>query len=244
MAQTKQNQATASGIAHDDWKGILKIGGFSAFLQLVMIMLTMTVVFTVGGEPSTAAEYFTILENDRLVGLMRMDMPSIATVALYALTLFGLYAALRHDQPGLMAFATAIGFAGILLWLGSHSLLSMLSLSNQYAATTNELQRSQLLAAGEAVLASNMWNSTAGFISGIFLQGATTLISVLMLRSKVFSKVTAWVGILAHGLDLVHILLMVFAPPAGVILMAISGSLYPVWFTLLGRRLLLLGKTS
>jgi hypothetical protein len=79
-------------------------------------------------------------------------------------------------------------------------------------------------------------------MSGIFLQGATTLISFLMLRSRVFSKATAWVGILAHGFDLAHILFIVFVPLIGQWLMVIAGPLYPVWFFMVGRRLLQLGK--
>jgi hypothetical protein len=243
MSQSKQNQTAQPDIAQNDWKSILKTGGVAALLQLVCVMLTMIVVFTTGGEPTTAIEYFSLLENDRLIGLIRMDIPSIATVALYTLTLFGLYAALRRHQPGGMALATALGFTGAILWLGSHSLLSMLSLSDQFAAATNEIQRSQLLASGEAVIASDMWHSTGAFISGLFLQGSTTLISVLMLKSSVFNKATAWVGILAHGVDLIHIVLMVFIPAIGVVLMAVAGPLYPIWFFLVGRRLLQLARS-
>jgi hypothetical protein len=238
MVQAKMNQTTIPDIVHNDWNGILKSGGIAAFLQLVCVILTMLVVFTTGGEPTSAVEYFSLLGNNRLIGLVRSDIPSIATIALYTLTLFGLYAALRHQHPGGMALTTALGFAGVILWLGSHSLLSMLSLSDQYAAAINETQRSQLLAAGEAVIASDMWHSTGSFISGIFLQGSTTLISILMLKSNVFSRGTAWVGILAHGIDLVHVILMVFIPALGAILMAVAGPLYPFWFFMVGRRLI------
>jgi len=64
-----------------------------------------------------------------------------------------------------------------------------------------------------------------------------------MLQSKVFSKVIAYVGILTHGLDLAHILIGFFAPGVGVILMAIAGPLYLIWFPLVGRRLFQLGQS-
>ncbi len=59
-----------------------------------------------------------------------------------------------------------------------------------------------------------------------------------MLRSNVFSKTIAYVGILTHGLDLAHILSGPSLPGAGFVLMAIAGPLYLVWFPLVGRRLL------
>jgi hypothetical protein len=240
MDQVKQNEK----ILFIDWRPLCKISGIAALLQLACCLITMIVVFSLGGEPATAEEYFRLLSSNRPVGLLRMDFPSIFTVSLYTLTLFGLYSALRDTRNGMMALVTALGFAGIILWLSKHSALSMISLSDQYAAATTELQRSQLLAAGQAVIASDMWHSTGAFLSGIFLQSALTLVSVLMLRGGVFSKATAWVGILAHGLDLLHVLIMPFAPTVGAWLLIVFGTLYPVWFFMVGRRLLQLGKAE
>lgn len=56
-----------------------------------------------------------------------------------------------------------------------------------------------------------------------------------MLHSQYFSKATAIVGILTFGMDLVHILVGIFAPQAGVIFMMVAGPLYLVWFPLLAR---------
>jgi hypothetical protein len=56
-----------------------------------------------------------------------------------------------------------------------------------------------------------------------------------MLRSPIFSKGTAWLGVVMHGLDLLHILAGFFLPTAGVILMIIAGPLYLIWFPLLAR---------
>ena len=77
-----------------------------------------------------------------------------------------------------------------------------------------------------------------------FPAGRHTLISVLMLRGGIFSKATAWVGILTHGFDLLHVLVIPFVPAIGVWLMIVAGPLYPVWFFMVGRRLLQLGKVS
>jgi uncharacterized membrane protein YedE/YeeE len=105
-----------------------------------------------------------------------------------------------------------------------------------------DAQRAQLLAAGEAVLAADMWHSSGGFAAGILLQGSGVLISLVMLKSRNFSKITAWTGLLGNGFDLVQHLLHLFAPAiAGVILM-IAGPFYLVWFPMLARDLLQLGR--
>ena len=89
----------------------------------------------------------------------------------------------------------------------------MISLSQKYAAATTEATRTQFLAAGEAILATDIWHGTGAIMGGILLQSSAVLISVVMLRSSVFSRTTAYLGILMHGLDLADIVFGAF--PAG-----------------------------
>ncbi len=86
-------------------------------------------------------------------------------------------------------------------------------------------------------MASDMWNSTAGFMAGIPLQGAVVLISVIILRGKIFGRVTAYAGILANGFDLAQHLMHPFLPSITSILLMIGGPFYLLWFPLLGRDL-------
>jgi hypothetical protein len=199
-------------------------------------------VLTLGGEPSTADEHFTVLRNDRVVGLLRLDFASVISMAAYYLVFCGIYAVLRRAHAAYVAVATALVFVGITLWLATHSALSMIFLSDRYPAATTDARRSHLLAAGEAVIASDMWHSSGPLVGGILLLAAAVMISVLMLRSSVFSRFTAIAGILANGLDLVRTLINLLLPgnPADI-LMAIAGPFYLVWLILLGRRLLQLG---
>jgi hypothetical protein len=70
------------------------------------------------------------------------------------------------------------------------------------------------------------------------------LVSLIMLRSNAFGKLTAWVGVVMHGLDLAHLLVGVLFPTGGVILMAMAGPLYLVWFPLLARDFFRLAKCN
>ena len=158
------------------------------------------------------------------------------------MTFFALYGALRRVNGVYAAFAAVLTFAAVICCFASHSCFSMVYLSDQYAVASTEAQRSQLLAAGEAIIASDMWNSTAGFMTGILLQGAGMLISVVMLRSKIFSKITAYAGILANGFDLTQHLMHPSLPSIASILLMIGGPFYLLWFPFLGRDLFKLGR--
>jgi hypothetical protein len=68
------------------------------------------------------------------------------------------------------------------------------------------------------------------------------LVSLVMLRTRVFGRTTAWVGILTHGLDLAHVVLGPFVPAAAFPLMALAGPLYLVWFPLVGQSLTRLAR--
>jgi len=120
----------------------------------------------------------------------------------------------------------------------------MISLSQKYATATTEATRIQFLAAGEAILATDIWHGTGAIMGGILVQSGAMLISVVMLRSSVFSRTTAYLVILMHGLDLAHIAFGLFLPGTGIVLLAISGPLYPIWLFLAGRRLLQLTSSS
>jgi hypothetical protein len=208
----------------------------------VYCVATMVQLAVLGGQPATAAEAFDLLQQNRVVGLLRLDLPTVLALPLYYLVFLGLYVALRREESAHAALATLLAFVGVTLALATPMGLSMLPLSDKYAAATSEATRNQLLAAGEAILATDMWHSTAAFVGGLLLQGGAVLASVVMLRTRVFSRTTGWVGLLTHGLDLGHVALAPFLPGAGVVLMMVAGPLYLIWFPLVGRRLLQLGR--
>ena len=227
-----------------NWKGLYKISGAAALILLVYSLVTMVILIAIGGQPKTAQECFTLLQNNRLTGLLRLDVLSILVLPLYYLLFLALYIALKKTDGAYALLAAVLAFAGLTLFLATPSAFSWLALSDKFVAATSEAQRVQLLAAGEAILASDMWHGSGAIMGGILLQTGTLLISVVMLWSKTFGKVIAYVGIVMHGFDLAHLLVGLFFPLGGIILMAIAGPLYLVWFPLLARDLFRLGRNT
>src|SRR3954454_24054454 len=93
-----------------------------------------------------------------------------------------------------MALATIISIVVVTTYFASNTAFNMLALSNQYAAASTDAERTQLLAAGKAMLA--IWQGSAYDVGYVLGGVAILIISVVMLQSAVFSKATAYVGLL------------------------------------------------
>jgi len=225
-----------------DWGRLCQLGGVAAWIQLGLLLLGIGFGLVAGWLPTTAAEYYQTLQNDGTGGFLRLDLATLFMIALFPLVAVALYAAFRHSRPAYALLAMVLILTGTLLALANESAFSMIRLSELHAAASSAAQKAQLLAAGEAVIAANMWNSSAGFLAGIFMQGGFVFISFVMLRGREFGKGTAYTGILSNGLDLIHVFVALFAPALAAALLAIGGVFYLFWFALLGRDLVKLGR--
>jgi hypothetical protein len=83
-----------------------------------------------------------------------------------------------------------------------------------------------------------IWQGTAFNVSYIISAIALLIVSVIMVRSSIFSKVTAYMGILAS--------LLMFVPPTagsiGVFLSLISLIPTAIWLILIARKFFQLGR--
>jgi hypothetical protein len=228
-----------------NWKSLFKLCGWIAVILVVYSLITMVILVLLGIPPTTAAKAFDMLQENRFVALLRLDILTVLVyMPLFYLLFLGLYVTLKETHLVPATIAVLLGFAGVTLFLATPSVFSWLALSDKFAAATNEAQKNLLLAAGEAILASDMWHGTGATIGSILIQVATTMISIAMLSSNAFRKSTAYVGIVTHGLDLAHLLIGFFLPAGGFVLLAIAGPLYLVWFPLLAQDFFRLGRTD
>jgi hypothetical protein len=134
-----------------------------------------------------------------------------------------------------MTIALTFELFSIALILGSNAAFGMLSLSGQYAVAT-DAERSSLIGAGQALMATSIGTGfNVGYVFGAI---ASLLIAAVMLRSSVFSKATAYVGLLMG-------VLMVIPATVGTLGLTLSLlSLAPtvVWFIMVALRLFRLSR--
>lgn len=219
------------------WKRLYSIGGVMALLLLVYSLATMVILLTIGGQPESAQEAFAMLQANRFSGLLRLDLLLVVCLPLYYPLILALFISLKGQDNSLAAMAALLGCAGVTLALATPSVFSWLALSDAYAAAASQAQRNLLLAAGEATLASDMWHGAGARMGGLLMQFALLLFSAVMTRSRSFSRTTAWLGLVTHGLDWLHILVGFFSPAFGNALMVLAGPLYLLWFPCLSRDL-------
>jgi hypothetical protein len=242
MSQIALTQVHDVEKTNSDWDRLCQLGGVVSWLQLGMLLFSIGIGLLVGFLPTTVEEYYQTLNNDRVLGILRLDLGTLVLLALFPFVAVAIYAAFRESRPAYGLLAMVLILIGTLLGLANESAFAMMHLSDLYAGASSTAQHEQLLAAGEAVIAANMWNSSAGFLAGIFMQGGFVFISFVMLRSKDFSKGTAYTGILSNGLDFIHVFVALFAPALAPILLSIGGIFYLFWFVLLGRDLVRFGR--
>jgi hypothetical protein len=233
------------------WQRLYRVGGaaslLAAGLEIVAALLGVIASSTVGPPPSTVIGWFTLLQQHRFVGLLDLGLFDIAAVTLLVPMFLAIYGALRRASPSVMAVAVTFGLLGIALYFASNQAFSMLSLSNQYTAATAAPERSQLLAAGQAMLAINNWG-TGIYLSFLLVALAGLLSSVVMLRSTVFNGITAIMGIIASSFDLAFCLAFFLVPAqytslVGIILVPAAAPFLVVWHILIGVRLLQLARS-
>lgn len=231
------NKTADVEIADPRWRDLYRIGGMAALLQLVAILAVIVARAVLGPKPDTVEEFFAIQRASPLAAILRGDFLLLFLIGGYLGTFPALFLSLRRSSPVTVSFATLFTFVAVILSFSTESTFSLLHVGNQYAAATGEVIRSQITAAGEAVIASDGWNSSAGYMTGILLQGGGVMISLVMLRSRDFSKVTAFAGLLGNALDLVQHVLHPFTPALSATIQMVMGPFYFVWFPMLARDL-------
>jgi hypothetical protein len=222
-------------------RGLYRIGGVAAALQLVTVLGYAVVAAVLGPKPVSAAAYFAVYLESPAAAVLRGDFLLLILIGLYLGTFPALYAALRRESPVYTALATLFTIMAVAGIFATESTFALHHLGSQFV-TASEAQRSLLMAAAEAIIAADMWNSSAGYMGGILLQGSGVIISVIMLRSKGFSKVTAYAGLLGNGIDLIQHILHPFVTFNLEPIHTFMGIFYFVWYPMLARDFFRLAK--
>ncbi|MHA2247424.1 MAG: DUF4386 family protein [Candidatus Hodarchaeales archaeon] len=224
-------------------RSFYKVGAAAAFLAAFLFRRNWSAeadVLLPVDMPVTVLEWFTLIHENRLLGLIMMDFFDLVNNALVGIIFFTLYYALKDTNEIYMRFANIICFVGIAVSFASNKAFAMLSLSDHYFAAS-EADKSVFLTAGEAILAS--MNQGSGIYISMFLIGLSGLIiSIIMLQSNVFSRITAYFGILANGVGLSYFITIIILPTIGWLPIPLSAIPLLIWYILIGVKLYKLSK--
>jgi hypothetical protein len=229
------------------WKSIYTIGVITTIVALISILLDVVVGNVTGGNltalPQTAIERFAQFHENKFIGLYNLDMLNIINQMILIPAYFALYAVHRNVNKAYGFFALIVFLFGSVVMVANNTALPMLELSNKYFATTIESQKVLYAAAGESMLAMGAHGS-AGIFLGFFIPNIANLImSIVMLKGRIFSKINSWLGIIGSMLMLLYVISVnfvsgvenmatAFAMPGGLLLIA-----WMIMFTIMLFRL-------
>lgn len=236
------NQLSYAAPVDSGWKSLCKVGGVTALAAVALAPAEVAIALLPGVDQTlahtvTVIDWFRLFQNHWFLGLRSLGLLNLIGAALLMPTILAIYSVLRRGHDAFAALGTILFFVGIAVYVAGSRAFPMLSLSGQYASAATDGQRSLFAAAGQAMLAEGQ--SRAGIL---LIESACLVISIVMLRGAVFSKLTAWAGIL--GNMLMMILEIAFIPPRGVgmAVAAAGGFSTMAWYFLIGRGLLRLGS--
>lgn len=220
------------------WKVLYQLAGAAA-LSLIGIIVIQLIVFMTTPPPldGTALDWFNLFQKNRLIGLIDFELLMIVYTILSIPLTIALYIALRRTDEAFTALYLVLSLLGVMCFIAARPAFEMLYLSDQFAAATTEAQKAIFLSAGEAKLAT--FHGTAFQISYLLgsLQGL--IISLVMLKSRIFSRATAYVRLGSSVFDF-----GLYVPVIGTYLSIFSVLFLFVWDIMIARRLFQLAHAS
>ncbi len=185
-----------------DWNGLYRIGAISATIIVLVYFTEMVVILSFGLPPTSAADWFAVLRQNRLVGLIQTLALDLIAVAFHAPLYLALFFFLRKARKlyANLLLSVLFAFIGIAVYFASNVTFSMLYLSDQFSAASTEAQKTQILNAAQTFLA--IYNGTGPFVAYFLYAVAGILVSIVMLRSHLFAPWVASAGIVGNALEL------------------------------------------
>jgi len=214
------------------YKAFYRLGGISSIVIALSIAFAIAAYFIwpYKGNTTSIEAIFTLLQTDRLGGLISLDISMLLIAPINILMFLAVYAALRRVDESIALIAVVLALIAVALVIVCRPLFELSVLSDHYAAATSSTEKLRYLAAGE-VLRSSL-DGTAWIMQTILFMLAGLINCLLMLRTTFFSKVTAWLGIVISIIGLGF-----FLPSIGLLFLFLNTIGSVPWCFLLARDL-------
>lgn len=226
-------------------------GAIFSLVGLIGIITDVIIGTITGGNlaalPQSAVDRFTELNQNPLIGLYHLDLLNSIVQLLLIIPWFALYIAHRRINNSLALLSFIVYLFGSGIMVANNTALPMLELSGKFFATTVESERTLFSAAGEALLAVGAHGSPGIFIGFFIPNIANLMISVVMLKAGIFSRLNAWFGIAGSIFMMFYVLLINFTKSFENIATAIAfpgGLLLMVWMIMFAVKFFMLAKTD
>ncbi len=243
------SQTSINTIEQPGAHSLFMVGGIFSLLVLAGILLDIIIGTNSGGDlstlPNTAVERFVQFQDNWLAGLYNLDCLNMINQIFMIPVYFALFMAHSRTASTYALLALIVFLVGTTIMVTGNTSLTMLVLSHKYAAATSETQKMLYAAAGEAMLAKGSHGSMSVFLGFALPNIAGIIMSLVMLKGKVFGKITAYTGIAGSILILAYLVMVTFIPGVekqAVIFVMPGGLLSMTWMILFSIKFFHLGS--
>ena len=218
-----------------DGKWFYRVGGVSALVLGMAYIVVFPLYAHVGAPPSGDGEAWLKYFAGKTTVWWAILGLSVLTDFLYVPVALSLYLALKGVHRNAMLLATALVGLFVVLDLAVtwSAFASLLTLSGHYAAASNDVQRAAYVAAAHG--ASAVLTSRLEVVYAIVVLSSGILMIGFVMLKGVFSRTTAYLGVLTGILGIVSI--------AGLsVTIIMNAVLATVWLLFVGYRLYRLAR--
>lgn len=230
-------------------KIVFLIGAIASFV--CVFITSFDIVFgsitssNIESLPQTAIERFYEFKDNWFIGLYHLDFINIINSMIMLFVYVAICIAHKNRNFIYFGISFLVAFFGTLIFVSNNTALGMLELSNKYFNTTLATQKDYYIAAGEALLINGIHGSLGVFLGFLISSIGSLLISILILKGKIFGKFTSWFGIIGNGCLLIYVVLIALIPQLesiAVLIAAPGGILALIWIVLTGLKLYKLSR--
>jgi hypothetical protein len=221
------------------WKGVYRAGGLAMVMAGLLFLVGTTFGYQLGVPPGNSNAYLLSLAAHPALARVTYWIFGLTDILLIPAVL-GLYLAVKGINKNAMLVAAGLVSFFIVLDLGITELnsLTLVTLTQDYAVATSDVQRAAYMAAehwGLATLPIATFFSYVGPASGFLI------ISIVMLKG-IFGRNTARLGMIANGLGIVGGIYFLYPVPLLAFFLTPILIVYGAWLIAVGRGLSRLGK--
>jgi len=231
---------------------LYKVAGIGAFIAFTANVLDVALGFgsseVMSYGTKSAVEWFAIFQTNWFKGIYSLGLFNIVYMMAMLPVYLGMIAAHLKKSLIYAILSTMIFMVAMPTYISSNAAIPMYVLSGKYASATTDAQKNLYISSGEAVL-SRGEDFTPGSFVGLFLSGiAAILISIVMLKGKIFGKANAWIGIIGFTLLSLFTFIATFVPSLYLFAFYVFGSLGGIlallWFILVAIKFFRLKESS
>lgn len=177
-----------------DWTKLFRSGSIAAFI-IAILLIGEIFVYALIPDRSSPVEIFALFNNNPLAGLLFFDLLGMISYILFIPLILSFYLIMKNSNRAIMLIGTVLFFIGVAAFFANNTGYSVLSLSQQYELAKTQEEKVILLAACQSMI--TLFDVNAFMFSYILVSIAWTMISFVMLQSKIFSRKIAYAGIFA-----------------------------------------------